>query len=108
MEDCTPECEALLPSAGQCLRETCLSSPKVRHLQNPLHALVKLRILQSVHAAIEADVLFHRQIIVERETLRHVANVELHEIGLFHDVIAANPRRSGCWLQQPNQHADRR
>jgi hypothetical protein len=45
---------------------------------------------EAVEAAIELEVLMHRQLIVERELLRHVADERLDAVGLLGHVEAAD------------------
>jgi hypothetical protein len=61
---------------------------------------------QTVDPAEELDVLVHRQALVEREALRHVADAALDAFRVAPDVDAAHERGAGGRLQQAAQHPD--
>ena len=62
---------------------------------------------QAVQPRIKADVLVHRQQLVQREPLRHVADAPLHALGIAADVDAINRGAAGGRSQQAAEHADR-
>ena len=62
----------------------------------------------AIDAAEEAQVLDHREVVVERELLRHVADVLAHPLGLARDVEARDGRSSAARPQEAAQHADGR
>src|SRR5204862_742301 len=61
---------------------------------------------QAVHPAEEADVLVHGQVLVERETLRHVADAALDAFRIAPHVGAAYDGGARGGPQQSAQHAD--
>ena len=66
-------------------------------------ALLKPRAAQAVKAAIELKVLVRRQLVVERELLRHVADEALDLLQLPRDIQAADPRLPAARLEQSAQ-----
>ena len=60
----------------------------------------------AVNAAEKIDVLFHRQVVVERKLLRHVADVPADVFRMRGDVEAADHGAAGCRAQQAAQDAD--
>ena len=72
-------------------------------------ALLERRLGEAVDRAEEAQVLDHREIEVERELLRHVAEPVLPLLGVLGDVEAAEAGdAAGGRRQQAGQHPDRR
>ena len=64
--------------------------------------------LHAIDAGEETDVLSYRQILVEREFLRHVADMFLYLLIFRADVETHHPTRSTRGLVQPCQHVHRR
>ena len=82
------------------------------HKLQPFPQLVGLtRYLLVVHpvdAGEESDILGHGHILVERELLRHVADVPLDLLVLCADVVTADAPRARRRLVQSRQHVHRR
>ena len=67
-----------------------------------------VRAVQAVDPAEEAEVLAHREVVVEAEALAHVADLPLHALGVLRDVGADDDAGAGGGRQQAAQHPDRR
>ncbi len=76
------------------------------HPQHVCFAFGAARFGDTVDAAEEVDVLFHREVVVERELLRHVTDVLFDGFRLRHHIQAAHGCAAGSGQQQPAQHAD--
>ena len=74
----------------------------------PRLALAGRAAAQAVDAAEEAEVLAHREVVVEAEALAHVADPPLHALGVLRDVDAEHEAGAGGGGEQAAQHADRR
>src|SRR5579875_1749997 len=107
MEQGASQRQALLPSAGQYRRPAVLASLKSRHLQRPRDALPEQGAGDAVQPPVKAQVLHHRQVVIERELLRHVTDMLADRLGLARDVIASYARASGGRTQQSAQDANR-
>jgi len=55
----------------------------------------------------EAEVLRYRQIPVEIEPLRHVADPGTYLAWFFNDIVTCNPGPPRRWAQDPDKHPDR-
>src|SRR5690349_10749659 len=100
------ERKALLPSAREFagkLRLTVLEPEPVDH-----GAGRRRRMGKTIEARDEFQVLAHREILIETEALRHVADVMLDLVGLRADVIAKARAAAFVGGKQTAQHADRR
>ena len=71
-----------------------------------LGALTNLVAGQPVDAAVQADVLTGRQVLVEREALAHVPDAALHGLALRCQVVAGDAGGAARRLQQADQHAN--
>ena len=65
-------------------------------------------VVHRVHPRDEAQVLADRQVLPQRESLRHVADVALDRLRLAPDVEAEARPFAAVGRQQPAQHPDRR
>src|SRR5581483_10791134 len=101
---CT-EREPLLPAAGKRSRDLLLAPPEADSFDR-LAGGVR-RILNPIDTRDEFQVLAHRQIFVEAEALRHVADAALDLVGLGDDVEAEASAVSGIGCEKPAQHPDR-
>jgi hypothetical protein len=61
-----------------------------------------------VHGREEVQVLADRQVLVQREALRHVADAPLQRLGVAGNLVAEHVDLAGARAQQAAQHADRR
>src|SRR5204863_2725082 len=95
------EGELLAPAerkaADRCVRD----ARETEALEHPRGAFADLLASEAVNAAVEADVLARRQVLVEREPLAHITDAALHLFGLAHDVVSGDARASARRLQQP-------
>ena len=64
------------------------------------------RVAQAVKPRDEFEVLAHREILIQAEALRHVADLALDLVGVAADVVAEAGALAGIRRQQPAQHAD--
>src|SRR5581483_807877 len=77
VEEGAAERQALAPAAGQIACAHVLPPLEPGHGDHESAPLFQLPPLEAVDAAEEPDVLIHRQSLVEREALRHVADAAL-------------------------------
>ena len=99
------------PSASRCFQPpdsspaSCSSRPvKAEPLDR--RARGGDRLGDAVDAGDEFQVLAHREILIEAEALRHVADVALDLVGLGADVVAEAGAVALVGREQPAQHAD--
>ena len=76
------------------------------HAQHVLFAFRAQVLGDAVNPAEEIDVLFHGEIVVERELLRHVADVLADLFRILGHVEARHGAPAGSRCQQPAEHAD--
>src|SRR5262249_4339136 len=100
------ERQPLLPAAGERAGQLVLAALEAEALDDRLGA--RRQRPDAVHAADEFEVLAHRQVLVEAEALRHVADAPLDLGGLRADVEAEALARAGIRREQAAEHADRR
>src|SRR6476660_5380846 len=81
MQDRGAERNALLPAAWKTTRDLVLLPFQSREFENPALLLVAFLVGDSVHAGEKVQVLVDTQIVVERELLRHVADLLAHALG---------------------------
>jgi hypothetical protein len=106
MENRASERQALPPAASERAGERALAAAESRHVEHEVASRREPIGAQPVDAAEEGDVLIDRQLLVQRELLRHVADAPLHAFGVAADVEPADDRRPRCRLEQSTQHAD--
>ena len=104
-QDAGAERQALLPAARQ-LPASCRSRPCRPRRSMAARASLR-RIGEAVDARDELQVLQDRQVLVEAEALRHVADVALDLLALRADVVAERRAAAAVGRQQPAQHAQR-
>src|SRR5258708_4483561 len=73
------EGETLLPAARERPRELALARRQARALERARHTALAFG--NAIHACDEVEVLLDRQVLVETELLRHVADFALDELG---------------------------
>ena len=98
--------QALLPAAGQAAGELALAvgeAQPIDCLGYPPAASV-----HGIEAADEVEVLPDREILVEAEALRHVADLTLDRPRLLDDVVAEAAAAARIGREQAAQHADGR
>ncbi len=107
VQDGAAEREPLLPAAGQRAHQRVLAPLQPGHARRRTGVRSSMsRARHPVEAAEEAQILAHGEVAVEREFLRHVADMRAHRLGLAADVEAGHRGASGARPQQPAQHAD--
>src|SRR5207249_12224491 len=86
----TPQLYTL--SLHDALPTSSIGSPLLRH---------------AVDAAEEVNVLLDREVIVERELLRHVPDVAANGLGVARDVVSADSGAAARRAEQPAENPDR-
>ena len=76
------------------------------HAQHVLFAFRAQVLGDAVNPAEEIDVLFHGEIVVKRELLRHVADILADLFGIFGDVEAGHLAVARRGSEQAAEHAD--
>ena len=106
-QDAGAEREPLLPAAGQLAGELVLAAGE----PEPGDRALAPRLCGSGHAIDarhEFEILADRQIGIEAEALRHVADIALDLVLLGENVVAEAGAFAGIRREQPAQHAERR
>ena len=102
-----PQRQALLPSAGEGAGDEIFLSFQVRHLQRPFDARVQFSSVDAVETGKQTYVLNDLEIVIERELLRHIADLLAHLFRFARDIEPSHGRSPRSGSQQPAQHADR-
>ncbi len=102
-QDAGAERQALLPAARQLAGQLALAALQAQPLDGG--ARLPGGVGEAVDAGDELQVLQDRQVLVEREALRHVADVVLDLLALGADVVAERRAAAAVGRQQPAQHA---
>ncbi len=97
--------QPLFPAAGQRAGELVAPAGKAKLFQRPCDMILDR--FQAVQAGNEFEVFTDCQVLVERELLRHVANLVLDLQALGPEVIAEHGAFAFVGRQQPAHHADR-
>ena len=100
------EREPLLPAARERAGKLLLATVKAEPLHHRLRGA--LRIGEAVDARDELQVLAHREVLIEAEALRHVADMHADLVRLGADVVAETRAAPAVGREQPAQHADGR
>src|SRR6185312_5947348 len=100
------EREALLPSAGQRAGELVLPPREPEVVDRAIHR--GLAIVHRIHARGELEILADREVLPEGESLRHVTDVALDELGLPANVVAEAGAAAGVRREETAHEADRR
>ncbi len=106
MQQAGGEREALLPAAGERSCELVAALEEAEPVERRVDAGDAVR--HPVHARDEGQVLADREVLPEREPLRHVAGAALDLPRLRLDVEAQASALAGIRREQPAEHADRR
>jgi len=97
------------PSASRCFQppESSPASCSSRPFR-PLDHLARgtARIAQTVEPCDEFEVFAHREILIQAEPLRHVADPALDLVGVAADVVAEAGALAGVRRQQTAEHPD--
>ena len=105
MQHAGGEREALLPAAGERSGELRGAAAEAQAFDRPVDGGAALR--HAVDAGDEVEVLADREVLPEREALRHVADAPLDLAALLDDVVAEAGAGAGVGRQQPAYDADR-
>src|SRR6202790_5505878 len=98
------ERQPLLPAAGKFAGELLFAPAKPEPLDHVARGAA--RVAHAIEPRDEFQVFAHRQILVQRKALRHVADLALDLVGVAADVVAETPALAAVGRQQPAQHAD--
>src|SRR5262249_56664598 len=101
-----PERKPLFPATGELAGELRLATLESEPLDH--RARCCRRVGHTVEACDEFQVLAHREILVEAETLRHVAHVALDLVRLGADVVTETGALAFVRGERPAQHPDGR
>ncbi len=101
------EGEPLLEAAGKGTGQQVFLPFEPGHRDRGRRALRGHLSREAVHAAEEPQVLSHREIVVEAEPLRHVADPPLHPLRVLSDVDPEHRGDACAGRQQPHEHPDR-
>src|SRR5881396_146552 len=102
------EREPLPIAAGELARELARVPAEVAEAQHLLDACRAVGAGDHVDARIEHEVLLDRQVVVQREALRHVADGRLDTLGIAAQIDAQHAPLALRRLEDPTQHAERR
>jgi hypothetical protein len=100
--------QALLPAARKVSDHRVRPVCEPRHADRELEPLLEPRALHPIDAAEEVQVLHDREIAIERELLRHVADMLAHTLGKSRDVVACDGRLAVARPQKAAQDSDGR
>src|SRR5262245_2624518 len=106
MHDTGGERQPLLPAARQRAGQLILPLGEAEPLQRAIDLLADR--LQPIEPRHEFEILPDRQVLIEGEALRHVANLELDTVALGDDVEPKAGALPRVRFQQSAQHADGR
>ncbi len=102
------ERQALLPTARELAGQPGAVRADAGQLDRPLAALLEDRPLEAVDVGEEVEVLEHREVLVERELLRHVADAAADLLAVAGDVEPVDRRLPLGGRQQAAEDADQR
>ena len=100
------ECKSLPLASAQRAGALLEQGREIELVRDCGDACATLRSAHPEHLAHELQVLVHREIVPERELLRHVAEARAHLLGIARHVVPQDVDRSRGGTQQPAQHAD--
>src|SRR5262249_9788137 len=106
VHDRRAERDALLPPAGQAARDLLASTLEARERQDPADLLLTLAVGDSVDAGEEPEILADRQVVLERELLRHVADPLAYLFGAEVATLASQLHLAAGGIEEPAQHLD--
>ena len=102
------EAKLLLHAARQLACEPCSERRELRHREEMREALFPHILRHAVQVGVEVEILLHRQVLVETELLRHVAQEILHGLRLRRHIDPGD-RELPCRLRhQPADQAHER
>ena len=98
------EREALLPAAGKLAGELSVATLQPQALDHLARGAAGVG--HAIEPGDEFQILAHRQILVQRKALRHVADLALDLVGVAADIVAQTRSLAAVGRQQAAQHAD--
>ena len=104
MDQAGGEGHALLPSAGKFSRQLLRTVREPEFLDAFLHQLRP--VFHAVHARDKIEILGNGQVLVEAETLRHIADLLLDRFAVVDDIVAEAGAAAGVGAEQAAKHAD--
>src|SRR5437773_1336523 len=102
------EREPLPVAAGQLAGELARVPHEIAEAEHPLDLCRPLGAWDHVDARVKGEVLFDRQVVVERKALRHVADGRLDALGVAPQIDPEHAALPLGRLEDPAQHAERR
>ncbi len=106
MHNCSAEGHALLPSSRQAARDLVLLSLEPRKGKHPANLFFAVLIRHAVDARKEIEVLANRQVVIQREFLRHVTDALADSFRSQISTCATQLHGSAGQVQQPAEHPD--
>jgi hypothetical protein len=106
MHDGAAQGQALFQAAGQQPCDGGAPVDETRHAQHVFFALRTQMLGNVVNPAEEIDVLFHGEVVIERELLRHVADIPADLFRILGHVEARHRAPAGSGRQEAAEHAD--
>ncbi len=100
------EGHALFPAAGQAAGELVLLALESRERHHPLLHLVAFPLVDAVHSREEVEILVDREIVVEREFLRHVADALAYGLSAHAAALAGEFHLARGDVEQAAEHLD--
>src|SRR5215469_7537330 len=98
---------ALLPAAGKTARNLVLLALETGKFEHPAYLLFLFVFGDAVDAGKELKVLLNGQVVIQRELLRHVADLAADGHGTKPSVLAGQLHGTGAGGKKPAQHLDR-
>jgi hypothetical protein len=103
----TGEPELLLHATRELPRQPAREGRKAGELQQRREALAARCRIQIVQVCLQVQVLLHRQVLVEPEALRHVANLAAHRVAVG-DSVAKDLQRPRVRREQAGDESQQR
>src|SRR5262245_24128225 len=100
------ERETLLPSAGELAGKPVFVWLDGIALHGFFDFLLSFRVFEAVNLRVKAQVLEHREVVIEGELLAHIADAKLHFIGILSHIDAVDYAAAGSEREDPAQHLD--
>ena len=99
------QAQLLLHPARELAGRTRREAVHVHHLQQTGKAFVPLGLWHAMQVRMEIEVLLHAEVLVQAETLGHVADLVLHPLRVPRHVHAQHLQLAGIGNHQPGHHA---
>src|SRR6185437_2216685 len=100
------EREPLLPATGELARQLLLAAGQAKALDHLARGAAC--VVDAIESRHELQILPHRKVLIQREALRHVADLALDLVGVATDVVAEAGALAAIRRQQAAEHADGR